>query len=352
MKWLEMVGRTPIGLDLGRRRIKAVQLSRGRDGWRLQAAACLPRPEPGAAMDPAQVRALREVLCRQGFTGKEVVLAAPREKLLTGMLELPSRSSGAPLDQIARMELARIHKCDPDSFELAYWDVPVPNRPAEGTRVMAAACAHADTEPLLDLFEREGLNVRALDLHACAIARACRPALADEPAITCVVDMGWACARLFIMYRGVVVYERPLGETGGKYLSEGLNRQLGLDLEMTDSVLAEVGLGAEAKGREDSESFDDLRRIIASHLDSMVQELRVSFSYALRQYGDAVTERLLLIGGGAAIPGVGGYLASALSLDVQPVVPARVAHCSPAVMDVCGSPALTMALGLAQFVGK
>jgi Tfp pilus assembly PilM family ATPase len=352
MRWMGIPFRTPIGLDLGQRYLKAVQLSRQRGGWRVEAVACMARPEPAAPTDSRQVRALREMLRRQGFAGKDVVLGVPRQKQLTGILELPARDSGAPLDQIARMELARIHKCAPGSFEMVYWDVPAPNPARGAARVMAAAVAHAEAEPLLDAFEGEGLNVRALDLPACAIARACRPALADDPAITCVVDMGWGSSRVFILYRGVVVYERTLGETGVKRLSEALNRRLGLDLETTDSVLGEVGLGAERNRQEGAESFDELHGIIASHLNGMVEELQASFTYALHQYRDAALKRVLLIGGGAAVPGAASRLASALSLDVQPVAPARVAHCSPPLVETCGNPALMMAAGLAQFAEK
>ena len=77
--------------------------------------------------------------------------------------------------------------------------------------------------------------------------------------------------------------------------------------------------------------------------------MRLSFSYATRQYRDAALERLIIVGGGAAIPGVREYIASVLEVDVRTVAPADVVDCPAAILEKCGDPALTASLGLAQF---
>src|SRR4051794_35623253 len=110
--------RTPIGLDVAGRWVKAVQLSRTATGLRLAAAARVARADPAAGFSEADAQVLAGVLERAGFQGHDVVLGAPREMLLSDVLELPPRASGAPIEQLARVELARANKCDPASFEL------------------------------------------------------------------------------------------------------------------------------------------------------------------------------------------------------------------------------------------
>ena len=58
--------------------------------------------------------------------GRQAIVAAPATDLMTSMLDLPPRGPGIPFDQIARMEFARVHKCEANSFELSYWDLPTP----------------------------------------------------------------------------------------------------------------------------------------------------------------------------------------------------------------------------------
>ncbi len=54
-------GRSPIGVDLGKRHIKAAQLRHSGDGWRVIAAAALPRENPDGEIDRSEARQLRGV---------------------------------------------------------------------------------------------------------------------------------------------------------------------------------------------------------------------------------------------------------------------------------------------------
>ena len=117
----------PIGLDIGARQVKAVQLaSVGRDGRRVLAAASFPRATPNQPRDADEAARVAEVLDRQGFVGRTVVVGLGPAQLMSSMLELPARAPGVPIEQIARMELARVHGRDAAGFEFAQWEVPSP----------------------------------------------------------------------------------------------------------------------------------------------------------------------------------------------------------------------------------
>ena len=124
---------SPIGLDVGSRCIKAVQFSRSHKGLRICAVACIDRSGKGTAILAAEAAALRDILARQGFRGRKLVLGGPPARLLSGVMELPPRASGAPLDQIARIELARAHDCPPDSIDLSWWELPAGTPAHQGT---------------------------------------------------------------------------------------------------------------------------------------------------------------------------------------------------------------------------
>lgn len=372
---LHVRNRSPIGLDVGSRTVKAVQLGRDRWGtgeWRVTAAAEVPRHDvtpqasganpgkspavPPFALSAAEVRRLMGTLERQNFSGGDVVLAVPNERVVSSMLELPPRSSQAPIEQIARMEVARAHRFAPDSFEMGCWDLPAAARATKQTPVMAVACTHADAAAVMDPFEAEGLHVAALDVRAAALARACAPLLRDDAAgITGIVDLGWASATLSLMHQGVAIYGRTLGDSGIGKLYHTLATRLALDVDVIDYLLAESGLaGAPAHGSAPAPGAGkvkptDAAGLIAAHFEAAVQELQVSLSYAQHQYPNTPLSRLLVVGGGGCIRGVTEHLRSALGIETKAAAPADVAAHTPAVAAQCASPALTAALGLAQF---
>ena len=372
--------RSAIGVDVGTRTVKAVQLGRdrwGTGGWRVTAAAEVPRDDaaqPAAdaqgkpparassALSPAEVRRLVGTLERQNFCGAEVVLAAPGEKMVSSMLELPPRSSQAPIEQIARMEVARAHRFAPDSFEMGCWDLPAAARATKQTPVMAVACTHADAAAVMDPFEAEGLHVSALDVRAAALARACAPLLRDDAGgITGIVDLGWGSATLSLMHRGVAIYGRTLGDSGIGKLYQTLAARLGLETDVIDYILSDSGLagaGAVAGAAPHGEAPaaggrkakpTDAAGLIAAHFEAAVQELQVSLSYAQHQYPNTPLSRLLVVGGGGCIHGVTEHLHRVLGIETKAAAPAGLAACAPAVAALCASPALTAALGLAQF---
>lgn len=351
MSFIEDLTRTSIGVDIGVRRIKAVQLRRS--SRRIEALAAFPRSRPLAPIDRDEIRHLHGVLRRQGFGGQNVVLGVPAPALMTSILEMPPRTSGAPVDRIASMELSRIHKCEADSFEMSCWDLPPTARVKGSAHVMAVAYPRDDANVLIDLFEDEGFGVRALDVPICALARACETMLASDGAVTGILDLGWSSSFLVMLFGGVIVYERNITETGMASLFRTIERKFPLDGEKTERLLAETGL---VPGPEDSQArdplYEPLRGTVAKHFDMLAEELRAPFSYMLQEYSPEGAERLLLVGGGASVPGVAEYFASVLELDTRTVAPVDLVECPPSLSGKCADPALTTALGLARFTGS
>ncbi len=342
---------SPIGVGFDGRFITAAQLSGPSKAPRLEAAVRMLRPHPGQAMDQGETGLFREALQRKRFRGNRIVLGLPQETLLTGVLELPSRCSGAPVEDIARAELARMHDYDVGAAEVACWDLPASARIKDATQVMALACRHVDAEPILEAFEAGGLEVRALDSRPQALARACRAVLPEE-GITAILAVEWDWALLILMYEGVVIYERMMPEAAIGQLAAAMSRRLGLEEDSVDLLLGEVGLAPGTLVELiDAASCEAAVAIVRGHLDAISAELNAPFTYAMHQYPGARAAGLLLTGMGAAIPGVVDHFRSLLQVDVRGVSPGDVADCAPALGERSADPALVTAIGLAEFAG-
>ena len=350
MRWPLFTSRTPAGIDIGARTIKAAQLRRSAGGWRLVAVASLPRANPGTAPEAEEIRRLCDALSRQGFLRRDAVVAVPQDKLLHGRLELPPAGSGAPLAQIARTEFARMHGCQPHCLEMISW--PLPESPATKgqSEVLAAGCTHETAESFLDVLEAGGLNVLALDTHARALARACRPALEGSAGIVGIVDVGWTACQLLVLHRGVIVYDRSLPEAGVERLCQTLAEQLDLKGEQIEILLGKSGMGEDDANADQLDLFQSVRRIIAGHFHRNLQEVQAPFSYARQRYPDSSMDRVLLVGGGALIPGVEGELASALDVtNTRVLAPTDLAECPPSLLGDWSKEPVAAAIGLAQF---
>lgn len=349
---LRQSGLGPIGLDVGPRTLKAVQARPAGNGcWRIEAAALVPRAEPGVPLSARELERFLGVLDRRGFTGVEFAIAAPPEAVLSGALELPARSAGVPIEQIARAELARTHQRDPMSFEMAFWDVPAPSRAGDGTHVMAVGCPHEGAEAVLKVFDSVGLDVSSVDVRPCCLARACVPLAHPAPAMTAILELGWTRGLLVLMHQGVVVYERTMEESALEALHAAVRTQLDAGPDIADYLLGTTEPPpAPAPRRRAGEGLGRAARLVSAFVDGLARELSLSLGYIAGRYptpGGAV-EQLLLVGGGATLPGLAPCLTQRLNLEARPVTPADLALVPPDLLAACSSPALVTALGLAQ----
>jgi len=340
---------SPIGVDFDSRYLRAAQLTPAAGGWRLQAAVRIPRVAPEQDLGDRDVVHLRSTLERLGFQGKRLVLAVPEEKLAVDVLELPPRDSRAPVDEIARSELARTHGYEAAAAEMVSWDLPHSSRAKDMTQMMAVALPHADADALLDVFDRAGLDVAVLDTHMAATIRAGRSLLPAE-GLTAVLTVGWDWALLLLWLRGTVIYRRLMPENSLRRLSEAVARNFDLPADSVDCVLEEVGLADRSRREGDSHvPLEALRTLIHKPINATAEAVRAAFAYAGQMYTGIGPTAVVVTGQAAAIPGVTQYLASRLDVEVRMLVPGDAVDAVPGEDEEAGHPALTAAVGLALY---
>jgi len=344
--------RTVIGVDVGRRTIKAAQLAECGGRYRILALSLLPRPEPEKEISPTDARALKGGLKRQGFSGRTIVLAAPEECLLHASLELPSKVSGAPVEQIVRMELSRLHNVPPTSFAMAYWELKAAGSARPVTQTLAVGCPHDAANALLDVFEDSGFHVRALDTCSAAAARACAPLVLPAPQVTAIMDLGCRSSSLLFVCAGSLIYERSLDGVFVAELADRLIDAFGIPPESAYQIIGTVGPAAEElTGRFDRETLEAIRRHFRSHFDRLLDELKAPLSYANHHFPGGGVKRLLLLGGGAVVPQLASYCEGRLGIEVKTAGPSDLVECPPELLAKANNPALTVAVGLAQSEG-
>jgi len=339
----------PIGVDVDSRHLRAAQLTPSGDGWALQAAARIPRLTPGDTLTDRDLGQLDGALERLGFRGKRLVLAVPEDKLAVDILELPPRTSSAPVDAIARTELARTHGYEPALAEMVSWDLPPSSRAKDMTQMMAVALPHADANALLDAFEKAGLEVVVLDTLMAAIVRACRPSLPEE-GLSAILNLGWDAALLLLLVRGTVIYRRLMPENSLTRLADAVTRNLDLPAESVNCLIDKAApVDQEGSAADPSIPLDSVQRLIQKPVEAIVQALQAAMAYARQMYAGMTAGRILLTGHVPAMPGIGDVLASRLGLQVRTVSPADVVQPIPGTAQAAGDPSLTATIGLALF---
>lgn len=342
--------RSPIGLDVGSRYIKAAQLVGPPEKAALAATMSIERVEPGADWTEAESQRLQAVLDRRGFEGRAVITAVPTAQCLTGVLSLPPAESGAPLREIATTEMAHMHRCAPEQIQVALWNLPEPARAGDGQPVMAAGCQHDHAETLLTNLEGAGLEVSALDIEGWALVRACRSQLPGPDGAAAILDLGWQAANLALVHGTTLIYKRLLSGAGLSTLAESARRDHRFEQPVIDHLLTSVGLDdAALEASEDPQLAARMRQSLEGHIEQIIQELSLSLSYAAHQYPEAPVQRLLLAGGGARMPGLASMMSQRLDVQVSTARPELACDVPAPLAGDGAAPELSLAVGLALY---
>lgn len=110
---------------------------------------------------------------RKGFVGiRECLAVAPTTSMTTAVLELPPRSSGAPIESLAAAELMRGR--EGAGLEVALF--PIREQGSGAVEYFAAGANREDITALVGDIAVCGVEVVAVDAPACALGRACESA--------------------------------------------------------------------------------------------------------------------------------------------------------------------------------
>ncbi|MHC5022372.1 MAG: pilus assembly protein PilM [Planctomycetota bacterium] len=335
-------GRSCIGVDLAGRSIRAVQLTGGPARPRIGATASIHPRDARRPIDLEEITRLAGVLERQGFSGRAVILAVPRDRLLTATLELPAATSAGAIETAARKEIATVSGVDPDSMEIGWWALPAPARSGDALHVMVTACTHDAAAALLDLFEQAGLVVEALDLESAALLRACAAADPSESELRCVLAVDWDSTHLVVVLGEVVVYQRTIPGAGLSAVHAALAQQFGLDATGIESLLATHEDDAAAMSALPLAWTDS----VARQFEPLVKEVVSSVSYVSYRYPSDPVAQVVVTGDGASIPVLVRRLHERLERPVSTYAPAGAS--APVTTGSGAAPGeLAAAVGLA-----
>lgn len=335
----------PIGIDISSRTITAAQvISQGRGAAPLLSCAMtLERVTQGAIPGAEDVARLADRLSIAGFAGSDVVVGVPDELALTAVLELPPMSSGAPIDALARSEIARVHRREPELLACSRWTIPSPERAKPGTHTMAVAMEFASGEKLVDAFAAAQLRVIRIDSRVCALGRCASAAslmhdVELHDGLVGVIHLGYSRASLVMLHMAGlasgagnphdvadaaagprVVYERAIEAGGLTRVLSAMQSRLGIDVEVASALLR--GMDGENTSAGISELLRASRSMVSEYFDSFLGEVQRSLHYAAQRYPSMPVRHVWVCGPGAEARGLPERLEALVQARVLALTP-------------------------------
>lgn len=300
----------PIGVDIGRRSVKLVQLTADHsslvDAVRCELAVTAAKGDQESSEDetPLDDDLFVEALVRaregRGFRGRDAVVCLNDRQLFLQNIRVPKQDQDA-LFQTARQEAAERIPFPAAETEIRFLDAAdVRHGDAVMRELILVACHRPVLDRALAIVSQAGLRPISVDIEPAALLRSYASQFRraeDRHDRSLLIHVGHSSTAVVIAEGDNALFIKYI-DFGGRHLDESVARSLKMQLSEA-SALRRYN-GDRRTDRQDPEIARSVTRAIRPELERLVAEVSMCIRYHSVTFRGQPLARLVLSGGEAA----------------------------------------------------
>lgn len=308
-----------IGVDISDTSMEAVQLSGqyGKPSFKIKAWSRISVP-PGVMKAGRIVKleefkeAFRALLSKPSFgsmEGKQIILSILEHQCYHNVIAVSKWASDKPV--FAQIQEGLNGKI-PFSLTQVYWDWKPVREDNRQLYVYVAAIPREIVDSYREACEGLGMNILFIEPQIlCAVRAMWKDAVQETPSL--LIDIG-ARETSVATVDDLGIHQASVVPVGADYWQDALAKQLSQPPELAQKILRTLGMR-----RVKHPNADAIYAILETGLQQIVQDAKqhMTFYNAQPHVQPGVLKQLVVIGGGAAVPGVTEYLGHTLALATE-----------------------------------
>ena len=319
-----------IGLDIGSSSIKLVELSEGKNGFRLQNLGILPLPHEaivdGALMDSVTIiDTIRELVSTAKTKTKDAVASVSGQSVIVKKITLPFMTA-AELEESIQWEAERYIPFDINDVNI---DFQIFGSGPENPDMMDVILVAAKKDIINDyrsVIMESGLNPVIIDVDAFALENMLAINYEFEKGETvAIVNVGASVTNINIVKDNVSHFTRDIFK-GGNQITEEIQRQLHVDYEEAEKI--KVGTKTDPSAEP----------VVQDALKNASEALAVEIGNSLDFFQSTTTYekvgKLYLSGGGSKIKDFDVALQQQIGVPVEMVNPFKKVEYNEKAFDL------------------
>lgn len=297
------------GLDIGTTGVRAVQLKPSGNAPALATYGAVETPADLISSESeADKNKLAEIIAQlksdARISADEVVTAIPSQHAFTTVITTPQMSS-SELTKSIQLQADQYIPMPVNEAKLDWHILDSQSSDTEMTVLLVAASKNV-VDRYLDIVERAGLNLLALEINALAVARS---VVSAPEAPVAIVDLGSTDTEIAVVWQRVPHLVRSVN-VGSRTFVRSIEQNLNVDTEQAQQFLQKFGVAQ-------TKLEGQVLKAIQGSLDNVMNEISKSIKFFSSQNDNIQLEKVILTGGPTALPEMPSYIANALNLPVE-----------------------------------
>ena len=237
-------------------------------------------------------------------SARRVAIAIPTYRSFSRSMQLP-KLSARELDDAVRLEAEQYISVPLSDL---YLDFAITRKGAEADDYLAIAVPKEIVDSYLALARMVGLEVMLVETTMAADSRLFAHDRYNDIA-SVIIDFGSLTADVSIFYRNMLVTSTV--PAGGLVFTNNIKDGLGVTLAEAGIIKTKYGLSVSKKQAEIAAALEPT-------LQQLTKEIRRMIRYHEEHYaGEKAIGQVIMLGGGANMPGMSEYLTNSLRLPVR-----------------------------------
>lgn len=312
-----------IGLDLGARKFRAVEIEKGKGSHVLSNFGAY----EGRDLDlnfsnedhiNKYAQQIKEFMREHNFGTSHVISAIPERDVFIQTIETPVMNQK---DLNNFIELGS-EEYIPDSLENVTFSAQIIGKDEKEDKsnksstmnVLLVASKNDVLNRYVNVLKLAGLTPAGLEPETLSIERVLGDT-AERPNASLIVNIGLLATQIIVSYRGYVRFTRSLS-LGGEDLTKAVEKELNLDFIQAEEYKKAYGLD---ESQVESKVFNAIKPVF----DKILNEINRSKTYYTTHNQDVMINRVILSGGTALMPGLLLYIANKLDVEAELANPWR-----------------------------
>jgi len=284
-----------LGVDIGTSNIKIAQVTHGEkpvlDTYGIvNIAYQLGASGQNDQMAVEQMAAtLKTLIQKAGVTAKRCVISFPNSAVFTSVIELPKMSE-AELGSAVEFEAKKYVPLALSDIDLS-WSITSDGAGKDKVKVLLTAVPKQITKNYMTMFGLAGLQPEVGEIEALALIRSI---IGNLPTNCVIIDIGSRSTGLNIIENGFLRLSRNLN-IGGDTITDKIAQALNISIFRAEQFKKDFGIS-------NSTFTPDTIKPVLNVIKSEVKQILTIY-----QSQNTQVEKILLVGGGANLPGIAGF---------------------------------------------
>jgi type IV pilus assembly protein PilM len=290
----------PLGLDIGSFSVKMAQVKTSSFSKKMSLSFSL-APVRGDKSREKVIEAIKEAYRNLGADTKKVNISIYGQNIVMRYVVLPSMTK-EDLHKSLEFELEKYIPYKKEDAVIEYYKLA--NLSDSKMIVLLVAALRRSVIDRVNLVKEAGLEPQSVNVDALVLSETIKTFPTRTKGVVALLDVGHRFSKLVVMENDVPYFSRDV-ITGEYNIMQAISNKLGVTYD-----------NAKELGCNPGDKLDEITKAITYELNSLVDELSLSFEYCDRNLEKKVT-RLFLTGGGSKVKILSEYLKKIPNLKIE-----------------------------------